>query len=80
MVGKPEDEICVSEFKLKHADSKWEAERRYVVVRQKINSAGKIPPGKTLKGFEEYDKKIFGYRYGVFITSSTETPEYVWRK
>lgn len=74
--AKVDRNIDVSEFQFQH--DRWEIKRRYIVVRQKIVSAKRLPRGKQLSLFKD-DENIGSYRYGCFITSHTEVPETVWR-
>lgn len=66
--------IWVAEFSFSHLG--WKKERRHIVVRQDIIRRKKAM-GKSLPLFkDEYD--IQNYRYGVWITSSHESPYDVW--
>jgi hypothetical protein len=76
---KVDEGISVGEFNFQHGNDKWIKKRRYIVIKQKIKSATKTPSGKRLSLFPEEDAKVFNYRYGIYITSSTDTPENIWR-
>jgi len=76
-----EDGLEVSEFYFEHADKKWTKARRYIVVRQHVETrpqaTGKA--GEQMSLFEEYET-LGGYRYSVMITNDTElAPVDVWR-
>lgn len=76
-----EEGLEVGTFHFEHADEKWRKPRRYVVVRQHIetrpNATGKA--GTQMSLFEEYET-LGGYRYSVMITNDTElAPVDVWR-
>lgn len=66
--------IWVAEFLFSHPG--WKKDRRHIVVRQDIIRRKKAM-GKTLPLFKnEYDMQ--NYRYGVWITNSSESPHDVW--
>ncbi len=66
------DGLDVSEFKFKH--EKWEKERRYVAVRQKITKRPHAG-GKQLRLFPEYNE----YRHSVLVTNILDMhPIDVW--
>lgn len=75
-----DDDISVGDFWFEHADEKWVKKRRYVVVKQKIKSTLRRPGGKPLSMFPEEDEKAFQFRYGLYVTSSTDCPEKIWRR
>ena len=71
----------ISEFNFEHADEKWVKPRRYVVVRQHVetrpNATGKA--GEQMSLFEEYET-LGGYRYSAMLTNDTVlAPVDVWR-
>ncbi len=68
-----EDGIDVCEFMFVH--KAWDKARRYVAIRQNIQSRPKAM-GKQLKLFAEMEKE--NYRYSVWITNSTEGAKTVW--
>lgn len=76
------DGLQVGEFFFEHADEKWRKARRYVVIRQHVETrpeaTGKA--GEQMSLFEEYE--ILGdYRYSVMITNDIDlAPVEVWRK
>ncbi len=72
--------LSVCEFQFRHKDPKWAKERRYIVVRRKIDSFKGEATGKNLSLFPEEDEKAFGYRYGLYVTSSSENPVDLWRR
>lgn len=70
-----------SEFNFEHADEKWVKPRRYIVVRQHVqtrpDATGKA--GEQMSLFEEYET-LGGYRYSVMLTNDTVlAPVDVWR-
>ena len=68
--------IEVGEFFFKHKDKKWEKERRYIVVRQKISERPKAT-GKQLKLFANHKE----YRHSMMITNDeVSPPEEIWRQ
>ena len=79
---EPVDEgLEVGEFYFQHADAKWTKPRRYVVVRQHIetrpSASGKA--GEQMSLFEEYET-LSGYRYSVMISNDTQlSPLEIWR-
>lgn len=77
---KVDEGIYVSEFKFKHDDEKWKKQRRYIVVRQLVKSLDTPPRGKQLSLFPEEDEKVFNYRYGLYVTSSSDSAVDVWRR
>jgi len=70
--------LCITEFKFKHQDEKWDKERRYIIVRQEINLR-KQALGKQLRLFKD-DDEISKYRYGCYITSFEKSPIDIWRQ
>lgn len=79
--GSIDDGLDVGEFYFQHADAKWTKARRYVVVRQLIetrpSAAGKA--GEQMSLFEEYET-LGGYRYSVMVTNDIAlAPVDVWR-
>ena len=71
----------VSEFYFEHVDKKWTKARRYIVIRQHVETrpqaTGKT--GEQMCLFEEYET-LGGYRYSVMITNDTKlAPVDVWR-
>ena len=65
--------LWISEFQFQHHN--WKNSHRYVVVRQSIKKRKKAL-GKQLRLFEIETES---YRYGVWITNSTEHALSVWR-
>lgn len=74
------DGISVAEFDFQHRDKKWTKPRRYLVIRKDLSITGTDIPGRRLSLFPEDDKKVFNYKYGLFVTSSDEACEVLWRK
>ena len=62
---------CAFEFK----HESWDKSRRYIAIRQNIESRPKSM-GKQLKLFPESEEK--NYRYSVWITNSTKDAKTVW--
>lgn len=77
-----EDGLEVGAFSFEHADAKWTRPRRYVVVRQHVETRPGAPGkhGKQMMLFEEYEE-LGQYRYSVFITNDHALPAVeVWRQ
>lgn len=73
--------LDVGEFFFMHADEKWTKPRRYVVVRQHVETRPDAPgkAGKQMSLFEEYEH-LDGYRYSVMMTNDDAlAPVEVWR-
>jgi len=71
--------IELADFYFKHEDEKWTKPRRYVVVRQHIETrpqaVGKQP--SLFKELEQWNR----YRFSLYISNNTEsTPEEIWRE
>jgi hypothetical protein len=76
-----DDGLEVSEFHFEHADEKWTKPRRYVVVRQHIETRPKATgkAGEQMSLFEEYET-LGGYRYSAMLTNDAIlAPVEVWR-
>ncbi len=65
--------IWISEFMFQHDN--WKKPRRYIAVRQSVKTR-KRALGKQLSLFKIETEK---FRYGSWITSSTEDPLTIWR-
>jgi len=77
-----EEGLEVGEFFFEHADAKWTRPRRYVVVRQHVETRPDAPGkhGKQMTLFEQYEE-LGRYRYSVFITNEHDLPAVdVWRE
>ena len=77
-----EDGLEVGEFYFEHADEKWKRARRYVAVRQHIQTRPQAPgkAGQQMTLFEEYEE-LGHYRFSVLITNDHELPAVeVWRE
>jgi hypothetical protein len=74
------DGISVAEFMFQHNSEKWTKVRRYLVIRKDLNLTGKDAIGKTLSLFPKDDAKIFNFKYGLYISSSTAAVETLWRQ
>ena len=74
------DGISVAEFQFQHSNEKWTKARRYLVIRKDLNLTGKNAIGKTLSLFPADDAKVFNFKYGLYISSSTATVETLWRQ
>lgn len=71
--------IELAEFFFEHDDDKWTKPRRYVVVRQHLESRPEAS-GKQPSLFEELENWS-NYRFSLFITNDSDaTPEEVWRE
>jgi len=76
-----DDGLEVGEFYFQHKDEKWTRPRRYVVVRQHIETrptaTGKA--GEQMSLFEAYET-LSGYRYSVMISNEAPcSPLDIWR-
>jgi len=67
----------VSEFRFRHLARGWNAERRYVVIRQEI-ARRPGASGKQMSLFPELPEAK-NYRCSAFITNETTSPVEVWR-
>jgi len=74
------DGISVAEFQFCHRNEKWIKNRRYLAIRKDLRIIGSETPGRQLSLFPEEDKKVFNFKYGLFVTSSAEPCEDLWRK
>jgi hypothetical protein len=77
-----EEGLEVGEFFFEHADVKWTRPRRYVVVRQHVQTRPEAPGkhGKQMMLFEEYEE-LGQYRYSVLITNDHDLAAVeVWRQ
>jgi hypothetical protein len=74
------DGVSVGEFKFQHRRKSWTKERRYIVIRKDLSKLGPNTIGKTLSLFPEEDAKVFGYKYGLYVTSSERPGEDLWRQ
>jgi len=77
-----EDGLETGEFNFKHTDAKWTRPRRYVVVRQNVQTRPEAPGkhGRQMMLFEEYEELGY-YRYSVLISNEKELPAVeVWRE
>jgi len=77
-----EEGLEVGEFFFEHADVKWTRPRRYVVVRQHVQTRPEAPGkhGKQMMLFEEYEE-LGQYRYSVSITNDHDLAAVeVWRQ
>lgn len=70
--------IEVAEFYFQHLDKKWTHPRRYVVVRQQINTRPRAS-GKQPNLFQELEE-LKSYRYSLMITNEEHLDaEHVWK-
>jgi hypothetical protein len=77
-----EEGLEVGEFFFEHADAKWTHPRRYVVVRQHVQTRPDAPGkhGQQMLLFEEYEE-LGQYRYSVLITNDRDLPAVdIWRE
>ena len=74
------DGVSVAEFNFKHKKEVWKKERRYIAIRKDIAKQGSETIGKKLSLFPDDDAKIFNFRYGLYVTSSTRPGEELWRE
>ena len=74
------DGVAVAEFNFKHKKESWKKPRRYIAIRKDLAKLEKDTIGKKLSLFPEDDAKVFDYKYGLYITSSTRPGEDLWRK
>lgn len=77
-----EDGLEVGEFYFEHSDEKWKRPRRYVAVRQHIQTRPQAPgkAGQQMTLFEEYEE-LGHYRFSVLITNDHKLPAVeVWRE
>lgn len=72
--------VSIAEFNFKHEKEKWKKERRYIAVRKDVSKLGPDTIGKKLSLFPDEDAKIFNFRYGLYITSSSRPCEDLWRE
>lgn len=72
--------ISVAEFNFKHKKENWNKERRYIAVRKNLLKLGPDTIGKKLTLFPDEDAKIFNFRYGLYVTSSSRPCEDLWRE
>ena len=72
--------VAVGEFKFKHRRKSWTKERRYIVIRKDLSQLGSETVGKMLSLFPEEDAKVSNYKYGLYITSSDQSGEDLWRQ
>ena len=69
------------EFYFEHRDEKWERARRYIAIRQQVETRPQATgkSGEQMTLFEEYEE-LGHYRFSVLITSETDlSPVKVWR-
>ena len=71
-----DEDIAVGEFYFKH--EKWTKSRRYIVIRKTLSVNKPSPQGKQLSLFKE-DELFEKYRFGIYVTSSTENGVDLWR-
>jgi hypothetical protein len=65
-----DDNYAVGEFRLRLLN--WKAERRFVVVRERLREARKSVGRKLID--------VPGYTFRIFVTSRTDAPEEIWRE
>jgi hypothetical protein len=73
---KVDDGIDVCEFEFHHKD--WE-NRKYIVVRKKINFIGDKTTGKMLNLMIEDYEEAANFRYGAYVVSSSKSAVDLWR-
>lgn len=74
------DGYSIGEFNFQHKDESWTKPRRYIVIRKDLAKLGTDTIGKKLSLFPEDDVKIFNYKYGLYVSSSTGNAEDIWRE
>lgn len=74
-----DEKISLTEFNFQHADKKWTKNLRYIVIRKLVAEPKNPPSGKQPSLFPEEDKKVFRYRYGVYVTSSEKEAVDLWK-
>jgi hypothetical protein len=74
------DGVSIAEFNFKHKKESWKKERRYIAIRKDASMLGPNTSGKNLSLFPENDAKIFNFKYGLYVTSSTRAAEDLWRE
>lgn len=77
-----EEGLEAGEFYFEHADPKWRRPRRYIAIRQHVqtrpNATGKH--GEQMSLFEDYEE-LGRYRYSVLLTNDHQlAPVDVWRE
>jgi hypothetical protein len=72
--------VSVAEFNFKHKTESWKKDRRYIAIRKDVSKLGPETIGKKLSLFPDEDAKIFNFRYGLYVTSSTRPGEDLWRE